>query len=131
MKRLLPFLLLVLLLGPSCKKEEGEGGLAEIRGVVLRQDINNNTGQPEGDPYPYQEARVYIIYGDHDYYDDDVRTGPAGQYVFPWLRKGTYTIYTFGECNDCPGGSVVVQQTVEIKDKKETVTVPTITVDNW
>lgn len=131
MKHLLPLLLLILLLGPSCKKEEGEGGLANIRGVVLRQDINNNTGQPQGDPYPYQETRVYIVYGDHDVYDDDVRTGPDGQYGFSWLRKGNYTIYTYSECDNCPGGQEVVERAVTIGDKKETVTVPTITVDNW
>lgn len=122
-------LLAAALLFPACKKEPGEGGKAEIRGIVLRQDVNA-AGQPLGDPYPYQEARVYIAYGDHDFHDDDVRTGPDGLYVFSWLRRGDYRVYTFGEC-DCPGGSVAVERTVTISDKKDVMTVPTITVENW
>lgn len=122
-------LLAAALLFPACKKEPGEGGKAEIRGIVLRQDVNG-AGQPIGDPYPYQETRVYIAYGDHDFSDDDVRTGPDGLYVFSWLRKGDYRIYTFGEC-DCPGGSVAVEHLVTIDGRKDVVTVPTITVQNW
>lgn len=122
-------LLALSLVASSCKKEPGEGGKAEIRGVVMRQDVNA-LGNPIGAPYPFQESRVYIIYGDNDFYDDDVRTGPAGEYVFSWLRKGDYRIYTFGEC-DCPGGSIAITRAVSIGDKKDVVTVPTITVDNF
>lgn len=126
--RLLPILGLIALL-PACKKEAGEGGKAVIKGVVMRQNVNA-VGNPIGDPYPFQDTRVYIIYGDHEFQDDDVRTGPDGNYEFRWLRKGDYTIYTFGECN-CPGNSVQVEQRVSVGDKKETVTVPVITVDNY
>lgn len=121
-----------LLLLPACKKEEGEGGKAEIRGVVMRQDVNA-VGDPQGDPYPYQDTRVYIVYGGHDFQDDDVRTGPDGKYVFRWLRKGDYTIYTYGECRgpECPGNSVAVEYKVKIDGKKDVVTVPVITVDNF
>lgn len=113
----------------ACRKEEGEGGKAEIRGTVLRQDMTLS-GHPIGDPYPYHEKRVYIVYGDHEFHDDDVRTGPDGQYVFRWLRKGDYTIYTFGECT-CPGKSVVVSHQVHIGSNKESVTVPTIILENY
>lgn len=118
-----------LLLLPACKKEEGEGGKAEIHGVVLRQNVNL-IGVPQGDPYPYQEARVYIRYGDHDFHDDDVRTGPDGQFAFRWLRKGTYTVYTYGEC-DCPGNSVAIERLVKIDGKKDVVNVPVFIVDNY
>ncbi|HMN04304.1 MAG TPA: hypothetical protein PKD45_01140 [Flavobacteriales bacterium] len=113
----------------GCKKEPGEGGKAEIRGVVLRQDVNA-VGNPIGDPYPFQETRVYIVYGDHDFHDDDVRTGPDGNYVFRWLRKGDYTVYTFSECN-CPGKTEVVSRTVTVDGRKDVITVPTITVKNF
>jgi hypothetical protein len=119
----------LLLLSSACTKEPGEGGKAVIKGVVMRQNVNG-VGNPVGDAYPYQDNRVFIIYGDHDFYDDDVRTGPDGNYEFRWLRKGDYTIYTFGECN-CPGNSVEVVQKVTVGDRKEVVTVPTITVDNY
>lgn len=119
----------LLLLTTACKKEPGEGGRAEIRGLVLRQDVNA-VGIPIGDPYPYQDTRVYIVYGDHEYHDDDVRTGPDGKFVFRWLRKGAYTVYTFGECN-CPGKTVAVNRNVTIDGKKDVVTVPTIIVNNF
>ena len=110
----------------------GEGGRAEIHGLVLRQNVNA-LGIPQGDPYPFQETRVYIIYGDNEFHDDDVRTGPDGKYAFRWLRKGDYTVYTYGECRgeDCPGNSVAVMRNVTIDGKKDVVTVPTITVDNF
>lgn len=122
----------ILLLTTACKKEPGEGGRAEIRGMVLRQDVNA-VGNPLGAPYPYQETRVYIVYGDHDFYDDDVRTGPDGKFVFRWLRKGDYTVYTYGECRGqgCLGNSVAVIQKVSIDGKKDVVTVPTIIVNNF
>ena len=119
----------VLLLATACKKEPGEGGKAQIQGVVLRQDVNA-AGAAIGDPYPYQEARVYIIYGDGEYSDDDTRTGPDGGYAFRWLRKGDYTVYTFGEC-DCPGKSTVITTRVTVDDRNGETTVPTMTALNF
>ncbi len=122
-------LCLALLFTSACKKEEGEGGRAVIKGTVLRQDVNA-VGNPIGDPYPFHDQRVYIIYGDNEFQDDDVRTGPEGNYEFRWLRKGDYTIYTFGECN-CPGKSITISHRVSIDGRKDEVIVPTITVDNF
>jgi hypothetical protein len=119
----------LLLLAPACTKEPGEGGKAVIKGTVLRQNVNA-VGNPQGNPYPYQETRVYIIYGDNEFQDDDVRTGPDGNYEFRWLRKGKYTVYTFGECN-CPGNSVEISAVVNIDGKKDVVTVPTMTANNF
>ena len=128
-------LLGLLPLFSGCAKEPGVGGKSEIRGYVLRQDINTNTGQPSGDPYPYPESRVYIVYGDHDFYDDDIRTGPDGLFVFSWLRKGDYKVYTYGECDplsaDCSSGVVPVSRSVQISDKSEVVDVPTMVANNW
>ncbi|MBZ0205136.1 MAG: hypothetical protein K8H89_02345 [Flavobacteriales bacterium] len=129
MRHLVILLSTLLLLTTACKKEPGEGGKAVIKGTVMRQNVNA-LGIPQGDPYPYQDTRVYIIYGDNDFHDDDVRTGPDGNYEFRWLRKGDYTVYTFGEC-DCPGNSVEVSRKVTIDGKKDVVTVPTIIVDNF
>jgi hypothetical protein len=119
------------LLMTGCAKEPGEGGKALIRGTVLMQDINNNTGQPTGAPYPAQEQKVYIVYGDGEFYDDDVDTGPAGEYEFRWLQKGTYRIFVYSEtcatCNELDALSA----TVEIDDRKQVKDMPTFTVANW
>jgi hypothetical protein len=129
--RLSTWLVLPALLALSaCKKEPGIGGKSEIRGYVMRQDINNNNGLPIGDPYAYPEARVYIRYGDHDFHDDDVRTGPDGLYVFSWLREGTYTVFTYSECDNA-NCIEAVQQTVSADGKDEVVNVPTMISENW
>lgn len=122
-------LMLCLFLLQACQKEPGVGGKAEIQGTVLRQNVNA-LGIPQGSPYPYQDTRVFIVYGDHDLHDDDVRTGPDGRYAFRWLRKGNYTIYTYGECK-CPGNSIAISQSVSIDGKKDVAIVPDITVNNY
>ena len=129
--KLLPAVCSIALLLTACSKEPGEGGKALIRGTVLKQDINNNTGQPTGDPYPAQEEKVYIIYGDHDFYDDDIDTDPDGKFEFRWLRKGSYTIFVYSECPTCEAGAEAKRYTVEVSDRKGTVDVPTITIANW
>ncbi len=122
MKRLLltfPILALIT----ACNKEPGEGGKAEIRGRVIEQEYSNG-GLPIGDPYPIPGNNVYIVYGDGSdgaYPDDNVDTGPNGEFRFLWLRKGTYTIYTLSDCADCEGDTKTIYARVEIGDKKEVV----------
>jgi hypothetical protein len=125
-------LIALLVLGFSftaCKKEAGEGGKGEIRGFVSEQAYNVN-GNPSGDPYPAVDIRVYIIYGDGQFHDDDTRTGPNGEYRFPWLREGSYRVYAISECDDeaCREG---IYRTVDIAGRKEIVNAPTITIKNY
>jgi hypothetical protein len=122
--------LLVLALAlVSCKKEPGEGGKAEIRGFVSEQAYNVN-GNPSGDPYPAVDVRVYIIYGDGQFHDDDTRTGPNGEYRFPWLRKGDYRLYAISEC-DNDNCREAVYQSVQISGRKDVVTAPSLVVNNY
>ncbi len=117
----------------ACNKEPGEGGKAEIRGRVMEQRYNNN-GNPVGEPYPVAEKNVYIIYGDGSegsFPDDNVDTGPDGTFRFPWLRKGTYTIYTISECDDCPSLEEAVIRAVEIGDRKEVVNIGDLLTNNY
>lgn len=132
MKTLIGIVAAGLLLA-GCKKEPGEGGKAELRGYVYATDWDDNTGNPTGNAYFLPETRVYLVYGDHEFYDDDTRTGPDGLYKFSWLRKGEYTVFTYSECPTCDstGYVQVVSQTVEITDKKEVVDVPTLNVQVW
>lgn len=117
----------------ACSKDPGEGGKAEIQGVIYQQEYNNNTGQPVGVPIPVAEHRVYIIYGDQQFASDDTRTEPDGSYRFPWLRKGDYTIYTYSECqeNTCNGNLYAITRTVNIGSRKDLVEVPLITIEWW
>ncbi|MCB0763319.1 MAG: hypothetical protein R2815_13590 [Flavobacteriales bacterium] len=133
MKSTLACTLACAFLFTACSKEPGEGGKAEIRGIVYQQEYNDNTGQPVGTPIPAPEQRVYIIYGDGEYFDDDTRTGPDGKFRFPWLRKGSYKIYTYSECreNTCDGDQYAIEVTAEIGSRKDVVEIPLITVEWW
>lgn len=131
MKFLAPFFILLAFSFQSCSKDPGEGGRAEIQGRVIEQRYNNNTQQPVGSPYPKAEQRVYIIYGDGEFHDDDVRTGPDGRFRFPWLRKGDYTVYTISECGQYTGCTMSVSASANIADRKELVDVGDLQIQQW
>ncbi len=119
----------------GCTKEEGEGGRAQIVGRIMTQDYNNNPNEiAVGSPYPTPEHRVYIIYGDNEFNDDDVRTGGDGRFRFPELQKGKYTIYTVSEVYrslDTPSGIEVIYRTVNIKKKDEKVDLGDIPIKRY
>jgi len=131
MRILLICLSAISILLTACSKEPGEGGRAEIRGRILEQRYSNNTQQPQGQPYAKAEQRVYIIYGDGTYHDDDVRTGPDGTFRFPWLRKGSYNIYTISECGSYNGCTVAVGTRTNITGRKDVVDIGDLTIQNW
>lgn len=115
----------------ACSKDPGDGGRAEIRGRLMEQRYSNSTGQPVGSPYPLAGERVYIIYGDGTYHDDDVRTGHDGRFRFTWLRKGTYNVYAISECRDHNGCTMPISLRTSITKRKDVVTLPDITVQQW
>ncbi|MEO8069376.1 MAG: hypothetical protein ABI599_16880 [Flavobacteriales bacterium] len=120
-----------VLIATSCTKEPGVGGKAEIRGRVFITEYDNNTGQPNGNTYFAPDYRVYVIYGDNDFYDDNVDTDPDGLFVYSWLRKGKYTVFTYSDCPTCESGVEVVSKSVEIGGKKDVVDVGTFEVEKW
>lgn len=123
------FAVLVILGVTACSKEPGEGGRAEIQGRLLEQRYNSS-GQPSGQPYPLADTRVYIIYGDGAFHDDDTRTGPDGRFRFPYLRKGVYTVYAISECEEFQGCTTSVNQRATIDARKAVVVLPDMTVKN-
>lgn len=127
------FLLGLIAIGPlstACNKEPGEGGKAEIRGTIYEQRYSTS-GNPQGEAYPIAEQRVYIIYGDNEFADDDTRTGPNGEFRFAWLRKGSYRIYTISECNEYINCTEAIYRTADIGDRKEVVNLQRITTRNY
>lgn len=129
MKRSIFILLLSLVTGVffSCDKPAGKGGTSRIKGRIYIRDYNSNFTLLQDEFYAMEE-RVYITYGDHDFYDDDTRTSYDGTFVFDELRKGTYTIFAYTDDSllTAPGGQYPVFDTVEITEDNQTVEIPTI-----
>jgi len=80
----------------SCNKQEGEGGIASIEGVVMIQNLNELL-EKSGTPLVAQDEDVYISYGDNTTIDDDVTTGPQGQFSFQYLVPGDYTVFAYSD----------------------------------
>jgi hypothetical protein len=95
MKYTLIFIALATLI-TSCKKEPGIGGDAEIRGQVWFYEPNGNgEGAGINAYYPAEDTYVYIVYGDNTGFDKRVKTDYNGNYRFPYLYPGDYTLYVY------------------------------------
>lgn len=124
--------LLALVIGISvlqtgCSSLPGDGGTSTIQGKIYVERYNEfGTLYQE---YYGAEERVYIVYGDNAGYDDETRTSFDGTYKFPFLRKGTYTIFAYSDCLTCDGSVEVRTIEVEITDNHQTVVVPDIVIE--
>ena len=83
----------------SCSKEAGEGGTSTIYGTVWVIDYDKD-GNLKGEYFGFDED-VFIVYGDNDVIDEKTSTNYNGKYEFNYLRKGTYTIYAYSNCDTC------------------------------
>jgi hypothetical protein len=81
---------------------------------------SGSSGYTEG---PVAEQRVYLIYGEDDFYSESVRTDADGNYQFTGLNRGDYRIYVFSEDTLLGQGAMVQKETaVSITEKKQVVT---------
>ena len=109
----------------SCSKYEGQGGAATIKGVIIEQKYNSLGNVIAS--YPAADQDVYIIYGGiNSFYDDDIKTSFNGSFEFRYLRKGTYQVFAYEDCNTCPSGQKEVLNVVEITEKNQELTMDTI-----
>ena len=103
MKKFLVLLIIVLLVASvvsGCKKVPGDGGLATIRGKVM--GYHYNTAGVLKDSGYYAGATVYLEYGDDTYPSQSEKTSYTGDYAFPFLQEGKYTVYVLTRCDTCP-----------------------------
>lgn len=109
----------------GCKKVEGEGGGATIKGLLYEQR-KNGFGTVIAE-YPAMDERVYIIYGgENTFPDDDIRASYDGNFEFRYLLKGKYKVFFYSECNTCPSGQEAIIKEVEITDKKQIIDLDTL-----
>jgi len=113
----------------SCKKPAGEGGTSTIKGKVMTEDWNNAFTIKNGE-YAGYDVDVYIVYGDNIGYSDRTRTDYNGEYQFKYLTKGKYKIYVYSKDKTLmsASGDISIVKEVEVKAKKETVSVDLITI---
>lgn len=83
-----------------------DDGSAKLTGLVKVINYKNTTIYPFleiKDISLAQELEVYLIYGDHEYYDDRIRTNYDGVFEFVDLIPGDYTVFVYSE--DVTGGT--------------------------
>ena len=115
----------------SCKKEEGEGGMASIKGNIWVRDWDKNFNLMMYE-YPGLDEDVFIVYGDQVGYGDKLSTDLNGNFEFKYLRKGTYTIYALSDT--LPSANVSYAQfpvavKIEISEKKQVIDIGKLTVN--
>lgn len=76
---------------------------------------------------PMIDERVYIVYGEEEYYSDETRTGPDGEFQFAGLTRGDYTIYVVSK-DTITGGNEKIEAKVSITDKKSEIDAGTIKI---
>lgn len=115
----------------SCKKEEGDGGMATIKGKVWVRDWDKYFNLIMYQ-HPGLDEDVFIVYGDQAGYGDKLSTDLNGNFEFKYLRKGTYTIYSLSDTLQSANVSYnqyPVAVKVEITEKKQVVDIGTLTVN--
>ena len=115
MKKTISFLLVLVamaLLLPACNKGPGEGGTGTVRGYVKLVHHPDDDYTLTPDTMVAAKTDVFIIYGDEQFFGNDVETGADGLYQFEYLLPGNYTVFA---SSTLPSGEkVAVSETVEL-----------------
>lgn len=121
--KLIGLLCVGLLFFVSCNKNSGEGGTGTVQGYVkLINHPDDNYNLP-ADTMDAAKTDVFIVYGNSDFYGDDVETDDQGFYKFKYLTKGDYTVFSYSTLPS--GEKIPVTATVSL-GKGETANVPTL-----
>jgi len=83
-----------------------DDGNSSISGRVFLINYLNSSQWPHlvvKDTSLAQEQEVYLIYGEHRFYDERIRTNYDGTFTFENLIKGKYKIFLYSE--DVSGGT--------------------------
>ena len=131
-KKFLYIICMVVLSGiiiSSCKKPEGKGGSASIRGKIWVEDWSIGFTQKNGEYAGYDED-VYIIYGNNVGYNDKTKANYNGEFEFKYLRTGKYKIYVYSKDNTLHSKSSDTSfvREVTITAKKQTKVLDAITI---
>lgn len=125
------YILILLALLSSCKKEAGVGGTGVVKGKIL---VNEYSGtNPTGVTFDGADLDVYIIYGGtNSYYDDKITTSYDGSFEFRYLRKGDYKIFVYSKdvLNAVDGDLIAVFSSATLAKNNEVYDVGTIEIND-
>ena len=115
MRKTIVFLLVFVamtLLFPACNKGPGEGGSGTVRGYVKLVHHPDDDYTLTPDTMVAAKTDVYIIYGDEQFFGDDVETNADGMYQFEYLLPGNYTVFSYSTLPS--GEKVAVSASVDL-----------------
>ena len=110
--RLIGLLCLAVLAFSSCNKKEGVGGTGTVQGYVKLINHPDDSFALPADTVDAVKTDVFIVYGNSDFYGDDVETDDKGFYKFKYLTSGNYTVFAYSTLPD--GNKVPVTASVSI-----------------
>jgi hypothetical protein len=105
------------------------GNVADANNMSTPFEINiAQQGENEfyGSEMPLADARVYIVYGENNYYGDDMITGGDGEYAFSNLVKGDYTLYVVSKDSTNAASTIKSSVNATITENKSEVEAPLI-----
>lgn len=120
--------ILCILIGFGCTKEAGTGGSATIEGKIFKKELSSS-GELEAEYYAPDED-VYIVFGDDNFYGDNVNTHHDGTYQFKFLNKGMYQIYAYSRCKSCTPEDTPVFIEVEITENNQVVVLDDLVIED-
>jgi hypothetical protein len=119
------WLLVVLIAGTACKKDEGKGGKISIKGKLYAKYYNKTFTTQRYEGYAPDED-VFLMYGDEVINGDDMKTSYDGSYEFKYLTKGKYKVYAYS-VDPATQEKIAVVKEVELS--KDDVTLDDIIVN--
>jgi hypothetical protein len=113
----------------SCEKDPGEGGNSTITGKIYVREYNKDFTELKAEYYAPDED-IFIIYGTGTVANNDMKTGPDGDYMFQYLRPGTYMLYAYSadSAGTSQSGMIPIYREVEITEKNQTIDAGTIII---
>ena len=88
------------------------GGTGTVQGFVKLVHHPDDDYTLTPDTVNAAKTDVFIVYGDENFFGDDMETGADGGYRFEYLRPGNYTVYAYSTLPS--GQKVAVSETVEL-----------------
>ena len=104
-------------------------GYATIKGVLMtKYFINNFTFIREVSPSQNEDA--FLVFNNHAYIDDRIRTMYDGSYAFPNLIKGKYKVYALSDNPSGASQKLQVYREIDITEENQIVTLDTLYINN-